>query len=96
MIEMNRKSCSAVVFFLFGAVMNAGQHAQAQTSPPHKLSVHWEELTGPDFIEAVKRAQGTFLLPFGIMEKHGPHMPQFNRRSNREAPRVSFLNGYPS
>jgi creatinine amidohydrolase len=76
MIEMNRKSWCAVVFFLFGAVLNAGQHAQAQTTPPQtRLSVHWEELTGPDFIEAIKRAQGTCLLPFGIMEKHGPHMP---------------------
>ncbi|HJT70379.1 MAG TPA: creatininase family protein [Terriglobales bacterium] len=40
-----------------------------------KLSVHWEELTGPDFIKAIERAQGTCLLPFGILEKHGPHMP---------------------
>src|SRR3954466_13581260 len=40
-----------------------------------KLSVHWEELTGPDFIKAVARAQGTCLLPFGILEKHGPHLP---------------------
>ena len=74
MIEMNRKSWCAVVFVL-GVVLNAGQHLQAQTSTPHKLSVHWEELTGPDFVEAIKRAQGTCLLPFGIMEKHGPHMP---------------------
>ncbi|HZR66360.1 MAG TPA: creatininase family protein [Terriglobales bacterium] len=40
-----------------------------------KLSVHWEELTGPDFVKAIERAQGTCLLPFGILEKHGPHMP---------------------
>ncbi len=52
------------------------QLTQAQTgSPPAKLSVHWEELTGPDFVEAIKRSQGTCLLPFGILEKHGPHMP---------------------
>jgi len=49
---------------------------QAQTNSPQTgLSVHWEELTGSDFIEAIKRAQGTCLLPFGILEKHGPHMP---------------------
>ena len=40
-----------------------------------KLSVHWEELTGPDFIKAIARAQSTCLLPFGILEKHGPHLP---------------------
>jgi creatinine amidohydrolase len=45
--------------------------AQAQ----NKLSVHWEELTGPDFITAIHQAQGTCLLPFGILEKHGPHLP---------------------
>jgi len=39
------------------------------------LSVHWEELTGPDFINAIKRAQNTCLLPIGILEKHGPHLP---------------------
>src|SRR5438270_12951557 len=40
-----------------------------------KLSVHWEELTGPDFIKAIARSQGTCVLPFGIVEKHGPHLP---------------------
>jgi creatinine amidohydrolase len=70
---MNRKSAG---FLLLGAVLNAGQLAQAQTnSPQAKLSVQWEELTGPDFLEAIQRSQGTCLLPFGILEKHGPHMP---------------------
>jgi creatinine amidohydrolase len=40
-----------------------------------KLSAHWEELTGPDFIQAIQQAQGTCVLPFGILEKHGPHLP---------------------
>ena len=40
-----------------------------------RLSVHWEELTAADFRDAITRAQGTCLLPFGIMEKHGPHLP---------------------
>ncbi len=39
------------------------------------LSVHWEELTGADFIAAIKQAQGVCVLPFGIIEKHGPHLP---------------------
>src|SRR6266568_1158087 len=43
-----------------------------------KLSVHWEELTAADFRDAITRAQGTCLLPFGIMEKHGPHLPLGN------------------
>ena len=39
------------------------------------LSAKWEELTGPDFIRAVHQAQGVCVLPFGIIEKHGPHLP---------------------
>jgi creatinine amidohydrolase len=45
--------------------------AQGQT----KLSPKWEELTAAEFREAIAKAQGTCLLPFGILEKHGPHMP---------------------
>jgi creatinine amidohydrolase len=40
-----------------------------------KLSVRWEELTGPDFVQAISRSGGTCILPFGILEKHGPHLP---------------------
>ena len=40
-----------------------------------KLSAKWEELTGPDFIQAIHESQGVCLLPFGIIEKHGPHLP---------------------
>lgn len=39
------------------------------------LSTKWEELTGPDFIKAIQQSQGVCLLPFGIIEKHGPHLP---------------------
>ncbi len=45
--------------------------AQAQTKP----SVKWEELSAAEFRNAIKQAQGTCLLPFGILEKHGPHLP---------------------
>jgi creatinine amidohydrolase len=40
-----------------------------------KHSVKWEELTSADFRDAIAQAQGTCLLPFGILEKHGPHLP---------------------
>lgn len=39
------------------------------------LSVKWEELTAADFIHAIEQAHNTCALPFGILEKHGPHMP---------------------
>jgi len=50
--------------------------ARAQSAPASgKLSTHWEELTAADFGEGIRRSQGTCLLPFGILEKHGPHLP---------------------
>jgi len=39
------------------------------------LSVQYEELTAPQFLQAVKQAGGTCVLPFGVLEKHGPHLP---------------------
>ncbi|HTT19495.1 MAG TPA: creatininase family protein [Candidatus Sulfotelmatobacter sp.] len=47
-------------------------HAQAAAP---KLSARWEELTASDFREGIHRSQGVCLLPFGILEKHGPHLP---------------------
>jgi len=47
------------------------QVACAQTS----LSAKWEELTAPDFVQAIHQSQGVCVLPFGIIEKHGPHLP---------------------
>jgi len=43
--------------------------------PQNKLSAHWEELTAAEFQSAIEKSQGTCLLPFGILEKHGPHLP---------------------
>jgi creatinine amidohydrolase len=40
-----------------------------------KLSAHWEELTASDFRTGIQQSQGTCLLPIGILEKHGPHLP---------------------
>jgi creatinine amidohydrolase len=52
-------------------LLTAAAPAWSQSASP----VRWEELTAADFKDAVARAQGTCLLPFGILEKHGPHLP---------------------
>jgi creatinine amidohydrolase len=52
------------------AVLLGAPHSFAQA-----LSVHWEELTAEDFVKAVQQARGTCVLPFGILEKHGPQLP---------------------
>jgi creatinine amidohydrolase len=56
---------------LLPLALTAALRLQAQ----EKLSAHWEELTGPDFIKAIHQAQNTCILPIGILEKHGPHLP---------------------
>ncbi len=47
----------------------------ALTSYSQKLSSSWEELTAPDFVTAVKQAEGVCIIPIGVIEKHGPHLP---------------------
>ena len=39
------------------------------------FSPKWEELTAADFEKAIQKAQNTCILPFGILEKHGPQLP---------------------
>jgi creatinine amidohydrolase len=43
--------------------------------PQAKLSVRWEELSAAEFQSAIEQSKGACLLPFGILEKHGPHLP---------------------
>jgi creatinine amidohydrolase len=59
------------------AILSASVCAlQAQNPSETKpLSPNWEELTAPDFVQAIHQAQGVCVLPFGIIEKHGPHLP---------------------
>ena len=59
-------------FFLAGALFfMASRPLYAQ----QKFSPKWEELTAGDFRAAIPQSKGTCLLPFGILEKHGPHLP---------------------
>ncbi len=58
-------SVLAVLFFLLAASLCA----------QNKLSPKWEELTAADFRQGIQQSKGVCLLPFGILEKHGPHLP---------------------
>lgn len=40
-----------------------------------QLTVKWEELTTPGFIQAVDRSKKVCVIPLGIIEKHGPYLP---------------------
>jgi len=37
--------------------------------------MNWEKLTAPDFEKAVKKCGRVCLLPIGVIEKHGDHLP---------------------
>jgi creatinine amidohydrolase len=63
---------------LLSITILAASTLSAQTPAPPKLSVHWAELSAAEFKDAIARSQGTCILPFGIMEKHGPHLPLGN------------------
>jgi creatinine amidohydrolase len=39
------------------------------------LPFKYEELTAPEFVKAVNESSETCILPIGVFEKHGPHMP---------------------
>src|SRR5246500_3459922 len=57
-------------FAVFFVIVGGLTATQAQ-----KLSPKWEELTASDFVQAIHQSQGVCALPFGILEKHGPHLP---------------------
>lgn len=61
---MNRRSIIPALLILAAA-----------TGSSQPLNVHWEELTAEDFVKALEQSQGACVLPFGIVEKHGPHLP---------------------
>lgn len=37
--------------------------------------MQWENLSTPQFAEAVRRSEGVCLVPIGVIEKHGDHLP---------------------
>lgn len=49
--------------------------AYSQEKNSSVLSYHYGELTAPDFIRAVEKSGATCIIPAGILEKHGAHLP---------------------
>jgi creatinine amidohydrolase len=56
--------------FLFFALFIVCGSAFAQDVP-----ARWDELTASDWQVALDKSSQTCILPFGILEKHGPHSP---------------------
>ncbi len=70
--KRHRLALSAVltVFVLAGTIS-----AQESAMPKAELPIFFEELTAPEFIQAVTKSEATCIIPLGILEKHGPHLP---------------------
>jgi len=47
----------------------------SQTTGTVTIPFKMEEITSPQFVNAVQKAGGVCVIPLGIMEKHGPHLP---------------------
>ncbi|MCJ7449960.1 MAG: creatininase family protein [Bacteroidales bacterium] len=47
----------------------------SQSGTSSNIPFKMEELTSPKFVTAVEKAGGVCVIPLGIIEKHGPHLP---------------------
>ena len=70
-----KKTCLALAgaLVLFSAAARPTQQAAKPAAPA--IPVRYEELTAPEFVQAVARSGATCIIPLGILEKHGPHLP---------------------
>lgn len=59
-----------IITILFSLLFVAAMKTEAGN-----LSVKMEELNALQFKEAVAKSSKTVILPIGVLEKHGPHMP---------------------
>jgi len=57
------------------AVVVAALAVSESPARAQRLSPKWEELTASDFVQALEAAANSCVLPFGIVEKHGPAGP---------------------
>src|SRR5919199_1146686 len=57
------------LLFLFFLHVVISVHVFAQ------IPARWDELTASDWPQALQKSAQTCILPIGILEKHGPHVP---------------------
>jgi len=69
----NRRIVFVMALAIVSAAAQGGQKTAEPASAP--LPARYEELTAPDFVRAVARSGATCVIPLGILEKHGTHLP---------------------
>jgi creatinine amidohydrolase len=67
-----RLSMKRITNFL--AVLSFANFICVQASS-QKLPTRWDEITASDWNNALTKSNKTCILPIGILEKHGPHVP---------------------
>lgn len=68
----------SIMLIIIGLCLNTSvQNLRAQNPPvaAQNLPVAWDELTSGDFTKAIKESGGVCIIPMGVMEKHGQHLP---------------------
>lgn len=63
------------ILFSFVLILATAVTFSQVTTTGGGLSAKWEELTAPDFVKALGESGGVCIIPTGIIEKHGPHLP---------------------
>lgn len=64
-----------ITIVLFLSLLSISVFVSAQQTVPAVLPFKWEELTSLQFSKAVDLAGGVCVIPMGVIEKHGPHLP---------------------
>lgn len=73
---MKNATKSLIVLFVTLSVLSQpAAAAQEPNCTTTVLPVRFEELTAVEFVSAVDESAATCLIPIGVLEKHGPHLP---------------------
>jgi creatinine amidohydrolase len=73
---MSKKQITTIIALIsILSILTTGLLSAKGQPSSSNLSVKWGELTAPDFIKAVEKSSGVCLIPIGVFEKHGPHLP---------------------
>ncbi len=73
---MEKKAMAKTGFIALAILLAWGVFlAGAPQEQPTGLSHQYEELTAAQFAQAVQLAAGTCIVPLGVLEKHGEHLP---------------------
>jgi creatinine amidohydrolase/Fe(II)-dependent formamide hydrolase-like protein len=74
---MNQALIVLIVWVISGSAASARDQAATERdspAPPHSKIYKLDELTWPQ-IDALDRERTLFILPVGMIEEHGPHLP---------------------